>query len=149
MPEREQQFTLRGRFPPLGGVEDGEPELIQTCRLFIGQESKRSIACTPHIGERTFGVAAGDCMVCEFCQMRARLIAVERLQDIERPPVKAHPARLRQSFVERVADEDMGEAQAAVTARNVGDDSRQHGVVERLEECVFGDAAQPRQSDEG
>ena len=58
------------------------------------------------------------------------------------PAVQPDAAARREPLVERVADQDVGEAQAAGRAGDVGDDARGHRLVERLEQLIPETAAE-------
>ncbi len=78
-------------------------------------------------------------MVGELRKVRTWLLAVQRLERLERKPVQADAAGGREPFVERVADQDVRETQTTRAPGNVGHDTGGHCLVERVQQIVFGD----------
>ena len=75
------------------------------------------------------------CRRCAWCASSARcgsrLVAVERLERLDDLPVQPDAAGAREPVVERVADEDVREAQASGRAGDVGDDAGGDRLVEQ------------------
>jgi hypothetical protein len=75
------------------------------------------------------------------CDLREVLLEVRSMNVLERlagSAVQLHPARGSQLVVERVPDEDVGEAEAARRVRNLVDESLDHGFVEDAEDFLTG-----------
>ena len=78
-------------------------------------------------------------------QVRIAVVAVERLEHLGRTPMKSHASRGAELAIERVADEDVREAQATTAAGKIRDDARRHRLVEAVEQRVARALAQPLQ----
>jgi hypothetical protein len=72
----------------------------------------------------------------ELGEVRSGLVTVERLERLRRQPVQPYATDGRETFVERVTDEDVGEAKTTRIAGNIGDDACGHCLVQLLEQLV-------------
>ena len=68
--------------------------------------------------------------------MRPGLIAVEPFQRLDHLPVQPNAPSGREPVVECVADQDVREAKTTEAPGNVGDDTRDHGLVEGFQQLV-------------
>ena len=143
--EREEQLAARPLVARVRQVERVERRLVEARGLLVGEERERAIAGAPGVAQALVEVAAGDGVVRELGEVGSRLVAVERLERLDRQPVQPDAAGGREPLVERVADEDVGEAKTTAAAGNVGDDAGGHRLVEHVEQLVLRDAGQARE----
>ena len=68
--------------------------------------------------------------------MRSWLFPVQGLEGVDRQPVQPHAANGRETFVQRVADEDVREAKTTGTAGNIGENACGHRFVQRFEQLL-------------
>ena len=72
----------------------------------------------------------------ELGKVRPGLVAVKSLERLRRQPVQPYATNGRETFVERVTDEGMGEVKTTRIAGNIGDDACGHCLVQLLEQLV-------------
>ena|SRR5436190_16499579 len=76
-------------------------------------------------------------MVGQLGQIWPGLDAVQGFECADSESMQADAARSCQSFVERVADQDVHETQPTQTVRCVGDHTCGHRLVERVEHVIL------------
>ena len=75
--------------------------------------------------------------------MLAGAHAVQGLERVDDASVKSDPPRRGHAFVERVAEEDVGEAEPAGCVVNVRDHCRVHCLVQEVKRLGFGQPHRP------
>jgi hypothetical protein len=93
-------------------LERLERRFIETSGLLVGQVLERAIASAPGVVDSLAELAPRHGMVRELGELRPRLGAVECFEGLDRLSVQPDPANRRQSFVQAVADQYMGESEA-------------------------------------
>jgi hypothetical protein len=136
--EREQQPAARRLVGAIGGVERVHGRPIEARGLLVRELAERAVARPPRVEQGLVEVASGDRMLHEPGDRSAGAVAVEALEQLERPAVQAHAAHIREPLVERVANEDVGEAQPPGRIGRVRRHPRAHGFIEHVEQIVLG-----------
>ena len=77
----------------------------------------------------------------ELGEVRVGVAGIEAFQRLANLPVQAHSPGGREVVIEGVTHQDVGEAQPTARPRNLADQSRDLGLLERIEDLVLGEAA--------
>ena len=130
-PSGEQELAARLLVQRLRELERFQRHPVEPRGLLVGEQRERAISGAPGVAEAPVEVPSGDRVVRELGQVGSGLVAVERLERLDRQPVQPDAAGGSEPFVERVADEDVREAKATRPVGNVGDDAGGQRLVEQ------------------
>jgi hypothetical protein len=120
-----------------------------------GEDAQGKLGSVPVIRDRARGVAGGRPVPGERDDPLGRLrvpfqrLAVQVLEGLRDTPVQPHAARRRKAVVERVANEDVREAEPVGRPRDIGHDPRRDGFVETVQQLVDPHTVQPRDRVDG
>src|SRR5207249_11320181 len=120
-------------------VEGLEGHAVQPNGFLVREEPDSAVAGCPCVSNGSIHVATRRGLkevVCQLRQVRFSALPVKALQRLAHPPVQASPMRRRDLLVQRLPDQDMGEAQSCERPWDLADDPSGNRLVQCLQDLV-------------
>ena len=117
-----------------------ERHLVQARGLLVGEDAGRALGGALGVLDRLRRAAGRRRereVVRQLGQRRLRRLRFELLERLGHAQVQSRPARGGEAVVERLADQRVGEAAAAVDARHLGDHVRRYALLDHLVDLVL------------